>query len=115
MVDEPATGGGAEREAERGRDTEQRDREPDPATWGGRAKRGEHHAGVSELEANQEQPKCGFPPVLREPKDSEDHHLDEGAAGDDRNAAIALRPDSPKRYERKAKQEERCVQVPGPG
>ncbi len=115
MVDEPATGGGAEREAERWGDPKERDGEANPALRGDGAKGGEHHSCVAQLEADQQQCECRLPAVLREPKHSEHDHFDECAARDDRYSPVALGPDAPEGNQRKSEQEECCVQISGPG
>jgi hypothetical protein len=115
VVDEPAANRGAEREAQRRADAKKGDRQPDPALRSDPAKGGEHHARVAELEPDQQQTESRLPTVLGEPQDSEDHHLDESAAGDDRDAAVTLRPHAPEGDQRQAKEEERGVEVAGPG
>src|SRR5260370_30219357 len=82
--------------------------------WGDGAKGRENCAGVPKLKSHKEQSKRRLPAVLGKPQHSEDHHLDECAASDDRDASISLGPDSPERNQRQAEEEERRVEVSGP-
>ena len=61
---------------------------------------GEHHAGVAELEADQEHAQRELPRFARQGDPGEDDRLDQRAPDDDRLPAVLVGPDAPQRHER---------------
>jgi len=67
--------------------------------------RREHHAGVAELQPDQHQAQRELPRLATQRDGTEHDRLDQGAADDDRLAAVLVGPDAPQRDERRAHHE----------
>ena len=101
-----------EREPDRPGRAEEGDRRAEAAQRGDVADAREHHAGVAELEPDQQHRQGELPRLARQRDAGEDHGLDEGAPDDDGLAAVLVRPDAPQRDEGQADDEDQRAEEP---
>ena len=92
-----------------------RDRHPEPAQRRHVADAREHHAGVAQLEPDEQHREGELPGLPRERDAREHDRLDEGAADDDGLAAVLVRPDAPQRDERQPDDEDQRAEEPDEG
>ena len=101
----PARAGPSAKPTGRGRTEDPHDR-AEPGARRDVADAGQHHAGVAELEADQQHAQRELPRLARQRHAGEHDGLDERAPDDDGLAAVLVGPHAPQRDERHADDED---------
>ena len=114
-VDDQGAQDGPDREAERSARPEERGRGPHAVARRHVPQRGQHHPGVAQLEADEEEARAELPGLRRKGHAGEDRGLHDGAPHDHGAAAVLVRPDAPERDEDDPEDEDEAREEPREG